>query len=197
MTTTISFTIPGKMAGKGRGRVFQTGKGYLRTYTPENTRNAEAMIRDLASQAMKGLAVFDGPVEMYVNVWRITPPSWPKKRRAAAKFITGKPDADNILKIISDSLNRVVYLDDSQIAVAHIQRRWHPEREEVYVLVRTLDAGSLEHPDRKDPLAPLRIMDTGTGQNGKSPVVERNNGGSDRPATASVEPQNGEQEGAS
>ena len=40
MTTTIRFTIPGKIAGKGRARVFMTGKGFLKSYTPDKTRNA-------------------------------------------------------------------------------------------------------------------------------------------------------------
>lgn len=155
MTTTISFTIPGKMiGGKGRARMVQMPSGKLRSYTPDATRNAEAMIRDLAAQAMKGMRPFDGPVEMFVNIFRIPPKSWSKKRRAAAKFITGKPDCDNQLKSIADSCNKLIFLDDSQIAVAHIQRRWSEEREEVYVMVRTLDNGALEDRERRGSAAP-------------------------------------------
>jgi Holliday junction resolvase RusA-like endonuclease len=145
MTTTISFTIPGRMiGGKGRARIVKTASGALRAHTPDATRNAEAMIRDFAAQAMKGRPPFEGPVEIYINIWRIPPKSWTKKKRAATKYITGKPDADNQVKCIADALNRLTYLDDSQIAVAHIQRRWDEAREETYVMVRTLDNGALE-----------------------------------------------------
>lgn len=187
----ISFTIPGKISGKGRARTFQTGKGFLKSYTPENTRNAEAMIRDFAAQQMKSLAVFEGPVELYVKIFRLVPPSWTKKRQAAANFIVGKPDVDNTLKMLADSMQSIVYRSDAQIAVATIQRRWDAKREEVYVLVRTLEAGSLAEPEPKGPVIPgapaLRLVDVGPSQNRPSAVVERNHGGRDRPAAPAAQ----------
>jgi Holliday junction resolvase RusA-like endonuclease len=93
--TAINFTIPGKISGKGRPR-FTVVRGSLRTLTPEKTRNAEALIRDYGALAMRGKTLFDGPVMLVATIWRVPPLSWPKNKRAAARYVVGKPDIDNI-----------------------------------------------------------------------------------------------------
>ena len=35
---------------------------------------------------------------------------------------TKKPDADNVLKVVADSLNKIAYYDDSQIVDTHIRK---------------------------------------------------------------------------
>lgn len=140
----IRFTIPGRVAGKGRPRAFVRG-GKIGTYTPEKTRNAEAMVRAIAHEAMAGRALLDGPIALQIIVHIVPPASWSKKRRNAAMFVTGKPDSDNICKTVADSLNGICYRDDSQIAVLSIGRYYTltgPERVEVNV--RSLTAESLQ-----------------------------------------------------
>jgi Holliday junction resolvase RusA-like endonuclease len=40
---------------------------------------------------------------------------------------TGKPDADNIAKIVGDALNGVVWVDDSQIVLLTIRKMYAEE----------------------------------------------------------------------
>lgn len=61
---------------------------------------------------------WDGPVYSYIYAEFPIPKSWSKKKRAAAlagEIRPKKPDADNIEKIVWDSCNGIIYLDDGQI----------------------------------------------------------------------------------
>lgn len=49
------------------------------------------------------------------------PKSWNKKKKAAAKWHTNKPDIDNLIKTVLDALNGIAFKDDSQ--VVHIVAR--------------------------------------------------------------------------
>lgn len=138
----ISFTIPGRVRGKGRPRATAMsvkGKTYVRTYTDAKTVSAEGLVRHFASQAMYGLKPFEGAIHLDVVIFQHTPKSWSKKRTAGAKWITGKPDCDNVLKLLADSMNRLVYLDDAQIAKVSVSREYaNYMPEQVQVTVREL-----------------------------------------------------------
>lgn len=137
---TIHFVIPGRVGGKGRPR-FSTRGGFVRTFTDAKTRSTEARMREIAVAAMDDAQPLIGPVSLDVRVILNPPPSWPKKRRAAAHWVTGKPDADNTLKL-ADSFNGVVWQDDSQIAVITFQRTYSLTQDErVIVTVTELLAG--------------------------------------------------------
>ncbi len=117
----ISLVIPGRIAGKGRPRFARVG-GFVRTYTDEKTRSAEAMVRTLAAEAMQGRPPVFGPIALEIVIVQIPPESWSKRRRANTRWITGKPDCDNVIKLIGDSLNRLVWHDDSQVAEIAFKR---------------------------------------------------------------------------
>lgn len=119
---TLSFTIPGRIGGKGRHRAF-IRKGKIATFTPAKTVSDEAVVRQFAALAMAGgMPMLIGALQLDVVVTRIPPISWPAKRRATACFVTGKPDCDNVLKLIGDALNGIAYQDDSQIALLSMSR---------------------------------------------------------------------------
>lgn len=119
----VSFTIPGRVKGKGRPKFARRG-AFVHAYTPAETANSEAMVRSLAADAMAGRAPFQGPLILDVALVLNTPASWSKKKRAAALYVTGKPDIDNIAKLIGDALNGIVWSDDSQLCDLHFQRRY-------------------------------------------------------------------------
>ena len=48
---------------------------------------------------------------------------------------TTKPDNDNILKIVADSLNQIAYKDDAQVVDAQI-RKFYSRRPRVAVVIR-------------------------------------------------------------
>lgn len=130
----ISFQIPGRLRGKGRPRfVRATG----RTYTDAKTEATEAMVRQLSALAMRGKAPLEGPVKLSIALRINHPASWSKKRKAETVFVTGKPDADNLIKVF-DGANGVLWKDDSQIAQIEFDRRYQDGPEYVAVRVETL-----------------------------------------------------------
>lgn len=133
----IRFTIPGRVAGKGRARFARVGK-FVRTFTPEKTANAEAMVRSFGEDAMTGRPLMEGPIHMAIIVSLERPASWSKKKVAASTYPTGKPDLDNVAKLIGDALNGVVWKDDSQIASLQIARQFVTDGECVQVLIRPM-----------------------------------------------------------
>jgi len=135
--TDIMFSIPGKVSGKGRPKFARRGK-FVTAYTPEKTRAMESIVKQYASEEMRGKKLLNGPLSLSIRVYQHCPQAWSKKRKAAANWITGKPDADNIIKLIGDSLNGIVWADDSQVANLTFSRRYTSTAEEVWVFVEEL-----------------------------------------------------------
>lgn len=116
----IAFTVPGLPQGKGRARMTRSGHAY----TPEKTRSYEGAVAMAAAAAMAGQPPLDGPLWIQVAAWFPKPKSWSKKQSDGTRYHSGKPDADNILKAVSDACNGVLYRDDSQIAQATICKQY-------------------------------------------------------------------------
>lgn len=131
--TTITFVVPGTLRGKGRPRfVRATG----RTYTPAETVASESVVRFFGHEAMRGRALLEGPVCLSVQIFKLFPQSWSAKKRAAIKWVTGRPDTDNLIKLIADSLNGICWKDDAQIAKIEFERTYTatgPERAEISI----------------------------------------------------------------
>jgi len=119
----IAFTVPIRPIGKERPRF---GNGHV--YTPLKTVTAERAIGLHANVAMKGMKPTEGPVVLTVHAFLPIPASWPKKAREAAReghiYPTGKPDASNVLKLVEDALNEIVWIDDSQVVSAAVHKHY-------------------------------------------------------------------------
>ncbi|MCE2563360.1 RusA family crossover junction endodeoxyribonuclease [Komagataeibacter sp. FNDCF1] len=135
--TAITFTVPGPLRGKGRPRF---GNG--RTFTDSKTMTAEAFVRSCAALACP-LAPIDGPVSLDIRITRGIPKSWPNKRRQAALqgrlHATGKPDLDNVVKLVGDALNGIIWRDDSQITSVTCSRHFG-EVEQSVISIQSLEA---------------------------------------------------------
>ena len=138
----VSFSIPGRLRGKGRHRSrlvkARDGRQFVHNHPDKKTEDAEAMVRSFASDAMDGRPPFDGPLVLQVSVRMNTTASWSKKKRAETVYITGKPDIDNQIKLIGDACNGILWKDDSQLCAIHFGRKYddsHGER--VDIIVRT------------------------------------------------------------
>lgn len=118
----ITFTVPGPMRGKGRPRF---GNG--RTYTDSKTMTAEAFVRACALDAMPD-APLDVAVSLDIEITKAVPASWTKTRRqralSGALAATGKPDLDNVVKLVGDALNGIIWRDDSLVASVSAVRRY-------------------------------------------------------------------------
>lgn len=134
----VTFTIPGAPFAKQRARasVRPGGKG-ARVYTPAETVSFERTVGTIAAPHFPAPLV--GPVRLAVEATFAIPPSWSKKKRAAAlgQPHTQKPDLDNITKALLDGLNRIAFADDSQVAEQILCKRWG-ETAETHVTVEPL-----------------------------------------------------------
>lgn len=110
-----SFVVYGKVVGKGRPHfIRKTGMAI----TPSATRSYESVVRDYAMREMGDREPWDAPVAVRLTTVYGIPKSWPKKRQEMARaqlVAPSKPDIDNVVKIVLDSCNRVVYRDDTQV----------------------------------------------------------------------------------
>lgn len=77
---------------------------------------------------MKGRKPLEGPLAVRIFVMLPVPKSWSNKQRDAALTGMTRPisrgDFDNYAKAVCDSLNKIVYLDDSQIVTALIVKEY-------------------------------------------------------------------------
>jgi Holliday junction resolvase RusA-like endonuclease len=117
----IAFNIPGEPVAFARSG----GNGKVR-FTPKRQRDFMALAKLAACKAMDGQPPLAGPVELRIRAVYRVPTSWPKKRAAEAHWRTSKPDADNIAKIVSDSINEIVFGDDAQVASLIVQKTYGP-----------------------------------------------------------------------
>ena len=131
-TRKIEFKIPGKVIGKGRPHfVKKTGVAI----TPQQTRSYESLIRDVVLPLMGGEKPWEGRVKANIVAYYKIPKSWSKKDKELAsqqQIPPKKPDVDNVVKIVLDSLNRWLYLDDTQVCECHMYKFW-AEEDNLYV----------------------------------------------------------------
>lgn len=120
--------VEGKIKGKARPRVFNN-----RAITPADTVQYENWVR-ICYQEQCG-EYLEGPIRARIVAYYKIPKSYSKKRVQAISEGTEhpikKPDADNIAKIVLDSLNDIAFHDDSQIIELAVIKRYTEENERV------------------------------------------------------------------
>lgn len=108
--------------------------------TPDETVIAENRIKGHVAGEWLPRPPYEGPLQLQVTARMMKPLSKPKKKRC---WPTGKPDWDNLGKLVSDALNGLVYRDDAQICRAFVEKDYcTPERptEGFIIVVWALDA---------------------------------------------------------
>lgn len=98
---------------KGRPRVNTNTR---HAYTPEKTRRAEEEMRWLMKAAWKAAPIED-PLAVGFRFYMPIPKSWSKKEksRMVGRPHVKKPDLDNLVKLVKDAGNEILWKDDSQI----------------------------------------------------------------------------------
>lgn len=124
----VKFHVPGKPQGKARARTVHN-KNINRSvsYTPDNTMLYENLIKTLYIQSAKGVLFGkEIPIKLSITASFIPVKSASKKKQQ--QMLTGeilplkKPDIDNIVKVVADSLNGVAYQDDTHIACVEAKK---------------------------------------------------------------------------
>ena len=116
----VYFFVPGKVQGKARPR-FSSRSGTV--YTPGKTKSYERQIAE-AYEAQRG-PCFKGAVTIVIEAVFPIPKSWTRAKKAdaiAGKLPPGKPDIDNILKVVLDGLNGIAYEDDKQVVLTQCKK---------------------------------------------------------------------------
>jgi Holliday junction resolvase RusA-like endonuclease len=132
-----TFTVPGPPTGKGRP-TFVRATG--RAITPQRTRLAENRVL-LAWQDTHQARIDLGPVALHVEAVLERPNGHYRTNGLLAAagerspWPTKTPDADNLLKLVADALNKQAYRDDSQIVHATVIKRWANAGEQEHLRV--------------------------------------------------------------
>lgn len=138
----LSFKVPVPPVAKARPRVTMRG-GYARAYTPKKSADFEKLVASLcpATEPMTG------PLHLSIKFMLPIPKSWSKAKQRAAEsgeiMPTSRPDIDNYVKAIMDSLNGIAYADDSQIVSLNAQKVYSAEPGiDIIVAARALHCSS-------------------------------------------------------
>jgi Holliday junction resolvase RusA-like endonuclease len=132
----IQFTVYGTPVAQGRPR-FSSQGGFTRAYDPKKSKDFKKYVKLVAAEH-RPKKPFEGPLQLFVRVFKPSLKSFSKKKLAAAESgelrpIT-KPDVDNYVKGIKDACNNILWKDDSQI-VELLASKWYSETPRVEIMV--------------------------------------------------------------
>lgn len=117
----ITFRVDGTPVPKGRPRFARRGK-FVSLYTDKTTMQYEDLIADGAKRAMGASEPLETALEVFFYFSMPIPKSYSKKRTEACLNGLERPmkkDLDNLIKSVSDGMNKIVYKDDGQIVTIH------------------------------------------------------------------------------
>ena len=120
----VTFQVDGDPVPKGRPRFARRGH-FVQTYTDSKTIEYETLVAMKARQAIGASEPLKGALSVFLYLRYSIPSSYTKKRKEACLNGLEFPkriDIDNVYKSITDAMNGIVYLDDSQIVEAHIKK---------------------------------------------------------------------------
>lgn len=142
----VVFTVLGEPSGKGRprfsGYTGANGKTYARAYTPKKTVMYENLVK-LEYEKQCGEfrfpdgAMLDMRIMAYYGIANSKSKKMKEKMRAGIVRPTKKPDMDNCLKVIADSLNNIAYRDDTQIVDCQV-RKFFSDEPRVVIKIRQI-----------------------------------------------------------
>ena len=145
MAGRVKFTVYGEPQGKGRPRFGArysqaAGRAFVNVRTPEKTVAYENLVKlEYGIQAKNFRFDDDAQLDMRIVAFYGIPKSASKKKKSMmAEGImrpTKKPDMDNVVKVIADSLNQVAYKDDTQIVDCQC-RKFYSESPRVEITIQ-------------------------------------------------------------
>lgn len=127
----MQIEILGRPQGKGRPRLGKNG-----TYTPQATKDYEELVKWCYRNKYNiDKMPTDKPLKAKIKAYFKIPTSIskPQKDKLKNQPYPHKPDADNIAKILLDSLNGLAYIDDNQVVFLEVEK-WYTEGEEKVIL---------------------------------------------------------------
>jgi Holliday junction resolvase RusA-like endonuclease len=140
---TIRITIQTEPVAKGRPRT-KFINGHALTYTPTATKEAEDFIKLRLLRHQEDAFPPLVPVRLSCTFYRTKSKYLPKREILPFR----RPDADNLLKLLLDSLDGILVPDDSQITTMNVRKRWSTIGEG-YITIK-LEEDKLQGDDNAD-----------------------------------------------
>ena len=129
------FEVPGKIIGKGRPRL-NSYTGVV--YTPTRTKDYESLVEQYFLLKYPRFKVLEGRIKVSIIAYFSIPKT--TKKADINEMLennispTKKPDIDNIVKSILDSMNKFAFKDDNQITKLEVEKKYSIE-DKVYVKI--------------------------------------------------------------
>lgn len=129
------FEVPGKVIGKGRPRL-NTYSGIV--YTPTKTKDYETLVEQYFLLKYPKFKVFEGRVKVSIIAYFAIPKA--TKKSDINEMLdnnispTKKPDIDNIVKVVLDSMNKFAFKDDNQITKLEVEKKYSIE-DKIYIKI--------------------------------------------------------------
>ena len=130
----FSFSVKMKPVAKGRPRLGKYG-----AYTPAKTRKAESFMKQEIKKIYKGKPLEDAFVLIIDFIFAPNKSDTKKTKEQKESnqiFHVKKPDLDNLVKLVKDSLNGILILDDSQICTEITNKLFGKEDEIKITLIK-------------------------------------------------------------
>ena len=126
------FEVPGKVIGKGRPRL-NSYTGVV--YTPTRTKDYESLVEQYFLLKYPRFKILEGRIKVNIIAY-FSIPKTTKKTEILDNNIspTKKPDIDNIVKVVLDSMNKFAFRDDNQITKLEVEKKYALE-DKVYVKI--------------------------------------------------------------
>ncbi len=129
------FEVPGKVIGKGRPRL-NSYTGVV--YTPTRTKDYESLVEQYFLLKYPRFKALEGRIKVSIIAYFSIPKT--TKKADINEMLennispTKKPDIDNIVKSILDSMNKFAFKDDNQITKLEVEKKYAIE-DKVYVKI--------------------------------------------------------------
>ena len=129
------FEIPGEIVGKARPRM-NTRNG--KAYTPTKTKDYETLVEQYFLLKYPKFQILEGRIKVNIIAYSAIPKA--TKKSDINEMLdnnispTKKPDIDNIVKAVLDSMNKFAFKDDNQITKLEVEKIYSLE-DKIYIKI--------------------------------------------------------------
>ena len=129
------FEVPGKVIGKGRPRL-NSYTGVV--YTPTKTKDYESLVEQYFLLKYPRFKTLEGRLKVsiiaYFSIPKATKKSDINEMLENNISPTKKPDIDNIVKAVLDSMNKFAFKDYNQITTIEVEKKYALE-DKIYIKI--------------------------------------------------------------
>lgn len=130
----IQFTAWGQPATQGSMKAFARGKRAIVTHDSKKLAPWRRIVSKAAKSAMATVGPLDGPLSLSVAFYLVRPQSVRRPRPHC------KPDLDKLVRAVNDSLEGIVFHNDSQVVAIEAFKSYAREPGEARVEIEVVRA---------------------------------------------------------